>query len=120
MLEMTADDATGLVELTVNGKIAADEFDSVIAGFERLFETHKQLNVVEVIHSFEGIDPVLWWKDVTWGFGNIHKFARVAVVSDSGWIGPMARAIGAFMPAEIRTFALADIGAARLWAAERR
>jgi hypothetical protein len=120
MLEMTSDDASGLVELTVDGHIDTADFQRVVAELERLFEAHKQLNVVEVLRKFEGIDAGLWWRDLSWGFGHLHKFARVAVVTDSGWIGPIARGVGALMPAEIRTFPLVKLDAARLWAAERR
>jgi hypothetical protein len=120
MLAMTTDENNGLVELTVDGRIERADFERVVAEFERLLETHKQLNVVEVIRNFEGIDPSLWWQDVRWSFGHIHRFARAAVVTDSGWIGPVTRAVGALLPSEIRTYPLADIAAARLWAAERR
>ncbi|MGK6318659.1 STAS/SEC14 domain-containing protein [Sphingomonas sp. DT-204] len=120
MLTMTTDEATGLVELTVDGRIDRAEFARVVAELERLLETHKQLNVVEVIRNFEGIDPALWWQDVKWSLGHIHRFARAAVVTDSGWIGPVARALGALMPSEIRTFPLDRLDEARRWAAERR
>lgn len=121
MLTMTTDDAAGLVEITVDGTITAQDFDRVAAELERLLETHRQLNVVEVIRGYTPtFDPALWWRDISWGFGNVHRFARAAVVTDSGWIGPVARAVGALMPAEIRTFPLAELDAARLWAAERR
>lgn len=120
MLTITTDDTTGLVEITVDGRIERADFDRVVAELDRLLETHRQLNVVEVIRDFAGIDPALWWRDMSWGFGHIHRFARAAVVTDSGWIGPVARAVGALMPSEIRSFPLDRIDEARRWAAERR
>ena len=121
MLSMTTDDERGLIEITVDGTITVADFDRVQAELERMFETHKQLNAVEVIRSFSPtFDPALWWRDLTWGFGHIHKFARATVVTDSGWIGPVTRAVSALMPAEVRVFPLAELEAARRWAAERR
>jgi hypothetical protein len=37
------------------------------------------------------------------------------VVTDKGWIGPVTRAAGALIPAEVRVFPLADIEGARAW-----
>ncbi|HWK35399.1 STAS/SEC14 domain-containing protein [Sphingomonas sp.] len=120
MLTITSDDATGVVEITVDGAIGRAEFDRVVTELERLLETHRQLNVVEVIRDFAGIDPALWWRNMAWSLGHIHRFARAAVVTDSGWIGPVARSVGALMPSEIRTFPMERIAEARRWAAERR
>ena len=40
---------------------------------------------------------------------------RCAVVTDKGWIGPITRAVGALVSAEIRVFPLAGIEEARDW-----
>ena len=120
MLTMFTNDATGLVELTIDGRIERADFDRVVAELERLLAQHSQLNVVEVITNFDGIEPALWWKDTTWGFSHILKVARVAVVTDAGWIGPIARAIGAILPSEIKSYPIAHIEEARIWATEGR
>src|SRR3546814_3921922 len=49
------------------------------------------------------VDPSIWWKDTIWGLTRIRDFGRCAVVTDKGWVGPFARAIGALMPAEVRS-----------------
>lgn len=106
----------GLVELVVDGAIAREDFDKVVATLEDAFATHGKVNIVEVVHTFGGIAPRLWWQDVKWSFGHLDRFGRCAMVTDSGWIGPVARVMAAVLPIELRTFALAELDAARTWA----
>jgi hypothetical protein len=115
MLSHTADEEAGWIEITIDGKIGAEDFDPVVAAADSLIARHGKINAIEIIRNFEGMDPAIWWKDLSWGMRHIAKFSRVAVVTDSGWIGPMTRAFGALMPAEIRTFSMADLEKARAW-----
>ncbi|MBN8838611.1 MAG: STAS/SEC14 domain-containing protein [Sphingomonadales bacterium] len=106
----------GLVELVVDGAISREDFDSVVTTLEAQFETHQKLNVVEIVRKFGGIAPALWWRDVKWSFGHLDRFGRCAIVTDAGWIGPVARALGAMLPIELRTFHIDGLEAARAWA----
>lgn len=115
MLTYETDADAGVIEFTVDGRIEAAEFEAVVKELEALIAQHGKVNVVEVIRDFSGMDPAVWWRDVTWGFGHLTKFARAAVVTDSGWIGPMVKAVAALMPSEIRVFPIADLEAARAW-----
>ena len=115
MLTFDKDADAGVIEFTVDGEIGAAEYDAVIAALEEQITRHGRVSVVEVIKSFTGMAPSLWWKDVTWGFSHLNEFARAAVVTDHGWIGPVSRAVGALMPAEIRAFRLEEIEEARKW-----
>ncbi|QIG78986.1 SpoIIAA family protein [Stakelama tenebrarum] len=118
LLTFDKDATAGVIEFTVDGEIGAGEYDAVIAALEEQIARHGRVSVVEVIRSFTGMAPSLWWKDVTWGFSHLDCFARAAVVTDRGWIGPVSRAVGALMPAEIRAFQLEEINAAREWVRE--
>ena len=119
MLTIRTDDACALIEIEVDGRIERADFDRAVAAVDRLLGTHRQLVAVEIIRSFGGMDPAAWWLDFTWGIGHVHKFARAAVVTDNGWIGPIARAVGAVLPTEVRHFPLAELDAAQRWAVER-
>lgn len=116
MLSVKTDEATGVVELEVDGTVEHGEYDAAVAALEAAIARDGKARVVEIVRSFTGMDASLWWHDVTWGFSNISKFARVAVVTDSGWIGPLTRAVAALMPSEVRVFGLADLEEARAWA----
>lgn len=109
-----ADD--GLVELVVDGAISREDYDRVVATLETQFATHRKVNVVEIVRAFGGIAPALWWQEVKWSFGHLDRFGRCAMVTDSGWIGPVARTLGAMLPIELRTFGTNELAAARAWA----
>ncbi|WEK43046.1 MAG: STAS/SEC14 domain-containing protein [Candidatus Sphingomonas colombiensis] len=109
-----ADD--GLVELVVDGTITRADFDKVVTTLEGEFGTHGKVNIVEVVRKFGGIAPHLWWQDVKWSFGHLDRFGRCAMVTDSGWIGPVARVVAAMLPIELKTFGMSELEAARAWA----
>lgn len=106
----------GLVELVVDGAITRADFDKVVAVLEGAFADHSKVNVVEIVRKFGGVPPRLWWQDVKWSFGHLDRFGRCAMVTDSGWIGPIARVMGAMLPIELKTFGLGELDAARAWA----
>jgi hypothetical protein len=105
----------GVVELTVAGAIDRPDYDRVVAELESAAAAHGKLRVIEVIEQIGAIDSSVWWQDIKWAWQHMKDLARCAVVTDSGWIGPVTRAVGALLPAEIRVFRLAEIDAARAW-----
>jgi hypothetical protein len=80
-----------------------------------MIERHGTVKVLEILRNMGWIDPSIWWKDTVWGLTHIRDFGRCAVVTDKGWVGPFAKAIGALMPAEVRVFPLDQVDAARGW-----
>ena len=91
-------------------------YEAAVAAIEALLKTHDKINAVEVVRSFAGMEPSLWWRDLNYGFSRMDAFGRCAVVTDNGWLGPMARFFAAFLSIELRTFDMKDIEAARAWA----
>src|SRR3546814_19506211 len=83
-----------------------------------MIERHGTVKLLEVLKNIGWVDPSIWWKDTIWGLTRIRDFGRCAVVTDKGWVGPFARAIGALMPAEVRVFPLDSIKEARTWLQE--
>ncbi|OJV33895.1 STAS/SEC14 domain-containing protein [Sphingomonas sp. 67-36] len=106
----------GLVELVVDGAISREDFDKVVSTLEGAFAKHGKVNVVEVVRKFGAIAPQLWWRDLTWSFSHLGRFGRCAMVTDSGWIGPVARVMAAMLPIELKTFGADQLDAARAWA----
>lgn len=116
MLEFKTDEAFALIEFTIDGYLSRSEYEEVVRAFDDMIERHERVNVVEVIRNFEGMDHSLWWQDVKWSFGHLKNMGRCAVVTDSGWIGPVVRFVAAVMPAEIRVFSSDKLIDARAWA----
>ena len=115
MIGCTIDAEDGIVELRVSGAITRADYDRVVAGMDQAIARFGALRVIEVIEEIGAIDSAIWWRDIKWAHAHLKDIARCAVVTDSGWIGPVTRAVGALLAAEIRVFPLAEIAAARAW-----
>lgn len=115
MLSHSVDEASGVVEIVIDGPVERADYDAAITAIDAMIERHGTVKVLEILKSFGWVDPSIWWKDTVWGLTHLRDFGRCAVVSDSGWVGPFARAIGALIPAEVRVFPLHEAAAAREW-----
>jgi hypothetical protein len=118
MITYLTDPTDGVVELTVAGGITRDDYDRVVAEMDGAITKFGKLRVIEVIEEVGAIDSAIWWRDIKWAWYHMKDVARCAVVTDKGWIGPITRAAGALVAAEIRVFPLAEIDAARAWVRE--
>lgn len=52
------------------------------------------------------------------GLGHMRAWKRTAVVTDVEWIGKAIKAFGFMAPGDVRVFAPAELGAAKVWVAE--
>lgn len=116
MLKVETDVPAGYLELTVDGAIDKDDFQAAVDAVDQLLQRHAQLNVVEVVRNIGWIEPEVWWKDLLFHLAHRNFIHRAAVVSDSGWVGPVTRMFAPFYPAAIRTFGLDQLEYARTWA----
>lgn len=107
-----------IVEITIEGKITAADFDKIIAQLKADFKKHEKLCILEEIRSFEGIDPMALWQDIRFGLPHVNDIARVAVVTDTKWIQTFSEAIDNILPAQVKAFELSQIEAARKWLAD--
>lgn len=118
MITSSTDPADGVVEFTVSGGISREEYDRIVAEMNAAIAAFGKLRLIEVIEQVGSIDSSIWWQDVKWAWRHLKDVARCAVVTDKGWLGPVTRAVGALLPAEVRVFPLAEIGTARAWVRE--
>ena len=52
------------------------------------------------------------------GLGHMKSWKRTAIVTDVEWIRKSVKAFGFMAPGEIRTFAVEELGAAKVWIAD--
>lgn len=104
-----------VVEITVLGKVTAQDFDTFVPRMEAFLERHGEVRFIEIVKEFKGFDWSSVWDGIKFDFKHMHQFTHVAVVSDIGWIGPMSRAFSRVSPVTLRTFALDEVDAARAW-----
>lgn len=109
---------TRTFEFTVSGKVATEDFVALAGPLEEFVKAHGRIKLLEVIEDFQGFDPGLLWQGMKLDIKIIPHISHCAVVSDMGWLSPLAKAAGAFVATKLRTFDLAELEAARAWLAE--
>jgi hypothetical protein len=86
MFNLLSRSTESCIGLKVEGKLRAQDYDSLQPILENAFKAYGTINLVLEMEEFEGfkdIDAIL--KDVEMGIERFGQFGRVAVVSDEGW-----------------------------------
>lgn len=103
------------VEFVMNGHLSKADYDSVVAPLQNFIDAHGKIQMIEVIESFTGFDPAVLMPGMQFDIQNIKHISHVALVTDIGWMSPIAQATSTLLPTKIRSFALGDLKAARAW-----
>ncbi|SMY08323.1 STAS/SEC14 domain-containing protein [Flavimaricola marinus] len=112
------DPETKTVEFTVDGHISREDYDKIVEPMQKFIDTHGKIKLVEVVKGFTGFDPTVILPGMFFDMRNIMHISHVAVVSDIAWFSPFIQAASAVSPIQMRSFTLAQIDAARRWAAD--
>ena len=110
-------DDTRTLEIVASGHFGREEYDRAIEQTQAFIDRHGTIKIIEVVESFEGFDPSVIWPGIKFDFRNIRNISHVAVVSDIGWLSPLAKAAGAFLSTKLRTFGMDQLDEAREWIA---
>jgi hypothetical protein len=119
MIDYREDAETGVVEITVEGKISRADFDDVAARLEARIREHGKIRLLEHVRSFEGISAAVFWDDVRFSLRHLNDFSRCAVVGDKAWLEWLTRVVRPFISCEVRHYDEARIGEARAWLASQ-
>jgi SpoIIAA-like len=122
MIEALSDMPPGTIGFRATGHLTRDDYRDVL---EPALEAAVESGEVRLVYAFgpefETIDPGAFVEDskvgVKLGIEHWKAWQRTAIVTDSDW---MRRAIHAFTwmtPGEVRVFGLAELDAAKQWAA---
>jgi len=103
------------VEFTISGHLSKEDYDAVIAPLQAFIDRHGTIQIIEIVESFGGFDPSVLLPGLKFDLQNIQHVSHAALVTDVGWMGPIAMATSRLVPTKMRTFALAEIDAARAW-----
>lgn len=115
MLDYKEDQVTGVVEITISGRISRAEFDRVAEKLEALIARHGKIRVLEIIHDFEGMDVGAFWDDLKFSLRHMSDFCRCAVVSDQKWVDLMSEILSPLIRFEMAHFEPGSIDEARAW-----
>ena len=108
---------SNIVEIYVDGKITETDLERVTSLLEVDLQKHGKLRILEVILSFEGIDPIALWQDIQFGLSHVDDITHAAVVADAKWMRTFAEALDNVLSAEVKAFEAAQIDEARDWLA---
>ena len=111
-----SNDDNNIVEIVVEGKITADDFERVLPQMKSDLQRHGKVKVLEEIRSFEGMDPMALWMDLQNAY-LAKDVTHGAIVADAQWIRTVTDAVGVILPMEVRSFEQSQIGEARAWLA---
>lgn len=101
----------------ITGHITAADVENMYGLLEGAYELHDRIDVIVLIHDYEGFDWSAAWKDQVM-FGKTQAFKHIrkcAVVGGPGWIGTMVGFFGPFFSMEMKHFEIAGLDAAWEW-----
>lgn len=103
------------VELTVSGKVTKEDFNRISTQFEAFIDQHGEIKLIEIISDFKGFDPSVVWDGLKFDMKHIKNISHCAVVSDIGWMTPLAKTAGALVSTKLRTFDMNQVDEAKNW-----
>lgn len=107
------DDA--IVEIRLDGRVTREDYDAIIDKLQAFIDAQGTIKLIEIVDSFTGFDPSTIWSGLKFDIRNIRHVSHVAVVSDIGWMGPAAKAAGAVITSDVRTFDMDELDEAWAW-----
>lgn len=116
-MKVKIDVDNGIVELILDGSFDQNELDEIYAQFENPIQKKGKIKILEDIRSCNFLDftPLMLWKGLQFDMQHLKDASHYAVVSDMGWIGPVAIAAGGNFSCEIRVFPLDQHAEALTW-----
>ena len=102
-----------------SGKVNDDDYEQVlIPALRKQRDAHTKIRFIYVLgDDFDGWSMGAVWEDAKLGLKDPRAWEKVAIVSDKDWLKRAFQALGWMFPGEVRVFDLAELGAAKAWAA---
>jgi len=114
-LSITEKDKEKLLEVTVKGKLAKEDYQLFVPKFEDLVKKHGRIRVLFRMVDFHGWEAGALWEDIKFDLKHFKDIERLAMVGDKKWEKGMSVFCKPFTAAKIQYFDQADIGKAREW-----
>jgi hypothetical protein len=106
-----------VLALRAVGIITAQDYaDTLVPMVEAKLKVHDKIKCLIVLgEDYTSYAGDAAWADTKFGLSHFRDFTRVAMVTDVGWMKQAANLFGWLMPGELKTFALAELDAAKEW-----
>ncbi len=119
MIRLLRDMPAGVLGIEAIDDVEKEDYQNVLVpAVETALAEHGKLRLVYVLgHEFDEYEGEAVWEDLKLGVRHPTSFERVAIVTDARWAGPAIKIFSVLMPGQARAFPLAQLEAAKAWAA---
>jgi hypothetical protein len=101
------------------GSVDRPGSDVIAPAIETAIAQHGKVRLVYVLgREFDEYEGEAALEDIKLGARHPASFERIAVVTDARWAGPAMRIFSVLWPGRARAFPLAELDAAKRWAAD--
>jgi hypothetical protein len=110
----------GVLGLEAVDDVEKEDYEDVIVpAVKDAIDRHGKVRLVYVLgHEFDDYEGEAVWEDLKLGARHPTDFERIAIVTDARWAGPAIKVFSVLWPGQARAFPLADLEAAKRWAAD--
>lgn len=105
------------LEVSVSGKLSADDYDTLEPGVDKLIESSGKIKILFIMHDFHGWDLGAVWEDIKFATKHCRDIEKVAMVGEKTWEKWMASICKPFTMSSIKYFDAGEEDAARHWLA---
>jgi SpoIIAA-like len=119
MIRLLSDMPPGVLGLEAVDDVEKEDYKNVIEpAFEAAIAQHGKVRLVYVLgREFDEYEGEAVWEDIKLGARHPKSFERMAIVTDARWAGPAVKIFSVLWPGKARAFPLAELDAAKRWAA---
>ena len=120
MIRLLSGMPPGVLGLEAIDDVEEEDYRNVIVpAVEAAIAEHGTVRLVYVLGpEFDEYEGEAVWEDLRLGARHPASFDRIAVVTDARWAGPAIKVFSVLWPGQARAFPLADLEAAKRWAAD--
>lgn len=120
MIRLLSDMPPGVLGFEAVDDIEKEDYENVLVpAVEAAIAEHGTVRLVYVLgHDFDEYEGEAVWEDIKLGARHPASFERMAIVTDARWAGPAIKVFSVLWPGRARAFPLAELEAAKRWAAD--
>lgn len=120
MIKLLRGMPAGVLGLQAIDDVEEEDYrDVVVPAIEAAIAEHGKVRLVYVLGpEFDEYEDDAAWEDLKLGVRHPASFERIAIVTDARWAGPTLKVLSILWPGRARAFPLADLEAAKRWAAD--
>jgi hypothetical protein len=116
-IELVTNAESKLLEVKVSGKLAAEDYEILEPGVEKLIDDAGKIKILFVMHDFHGWDVGAVWEDIKFATKHCRDIEKVAMVGENTWEKWMAVICKPFTMSSVKYFDAGEDQAAREWLA---